>query len=227
VETTPALRRRFEQLYCGIIYDSLHFDLGYRDPFVADEAIKPAWKLRRGQVLFGHAFTCKGQLVLHETDINDQIRIRMFDEFTPGCVQVIATDGDDSVAHFGDISGEIARKFGCNGVVIDGNTRDVRRLEAADFVTFCRGVQPIDAYGRWQITEYQTTVSIRGIQGYVKVSPGDYVFADPDGVLFIPEQLGEQVCELAEIRLTKEDQIRNSIESASSIQDLYDRIGRW
>ena len=42
----------------------------------------------------------------------------MFKEFFKGCFQVISTGGDDTVAHFGDISGLIAKKFGAIGVVI-------------------------------------------------------------------------------------------------------------
>lgn len=221
------LKEKYEKLYCGVIYDAMYFDIKYSKPFVVNKAIKPIWKLLDKQVLFGHAFTCKGQLVHHERDIDDTIRIKMFSEFTEGCVQVIDTDEDDTVAHFGDISGKIARKFGCVGVVVDGYTRDVFFLEKDHFPIFCRGVQPVDAYGKWQIVEYQTDITLSGTHGKISVSPNDYIFGDPDGVLVIPNHLVEEICELAEKRLVRENMIRERLNSSTDMQELYDEIGRW
>ena len=227
VNTTANLRTRYEKLYCGVIYDAMIFDVKYAKSFVVDKAIKPAWKLHDNQVLFGHEFTCKGQLVAHEGDIDDTVRIKMFREFTDGCVQVIDTDHDDTVAHFGDISGKIARKFGCVGAVIDGNTRDVSLLEKDQFPIYCSGIQPIDAYGKWQIVGFQTNIVLNGIQGRVAVSPNDYIYGDQDGVLVIPGHLGEEVCRLAEERLIRENIVRERLSTSNDIQQLYDEIGRW
>ncbi len=221
------LQQRFHRLYCGVVYDAMRFDIGYANPFVVDQAIKPAWGLRSNQVLFGHAFTCRGQLVPEEKHIDDTVRIAMFHEFTSGCIQVIDAGGDESVAHFGDISGKIARKFGCEGAVIDGNTRDVRLLEVDRFPVFCRGVQPVDAYGKWQIVEYQVPISLRGIHGRVEVLPNDYIYADADGALVIPRHLADEVCIRAEKRLLRENLVREKLKGADDIQSLYDEIGRW
>src|SRR5512134_2680584 len=111
------LKERFARLYAGVVYDAMRFDVEWPRPFVLAAGIKPAWKLQPGAVLFGPAFTCKGERVQDPKHIDDTIRIRMFRSFTPGCVQVIETGGDRSVAHFGDISGKIARKFGAAGAV--------------------------------------------------------------------------------------------------------------
>lgn len=227
MDKSEGLRQRFEKLYSGVIYDAMCFDFEYSKPFVVDKAIKPAWKLQSGQVLFGHTFTCKGRLVLHERDINDLVRIEMFREFTEGCVQIIDTGADDTVAHFGDISGKIARNFGCRGAIIDGNTRDAGLLENDQFPVFCRGVLPVDAYGKWQIVEYQTEVLLSGIQGRIVVSPNDYIYADSDGVLVLPQHLVEEVCSLAEARLARENLVREKLKNSPDIQQLYDEIGRW
>lgn len=221
------LKTRFEKLYCGIIYDAMNFDLKYSKPFVVDKGIKPAWKLHNGQVLFGHVFTCRGQAVFHEDEIDDNIRIKMFRDFTEGCVQVIDTGEDETVAHFGDISGKIARKFGCVGAVIDGHTRDVGLLEQDQFPVFCRSILPIDAFGKWQIVEYQCDILLGGVQGRIVLLPNDYIFGDSDGLLVIPASLVEEVCELAEKRLNRENRIRERLKTCSDIQQLYDEIGRW
>jgi 4-hydroxy-4-methyl-2-oxoglutarate aldolase len=221
------LHQRFARLYLGVVYDAMRFDLKVDRAFVVHRSIKPSWPQAPSQSLFGPAFTCKGARVLEPEHIDDTVRIRMFKGLTPGCVQVIDTGGDDTVAHFGDISGKLARKFGALGAVIDGYTRDARILEEDKFPVFCRGTQPTDAYGRWQIVEYQTPVALPGVEGTVAVRAGDYIFGDADGVIVIPHEIGERVCGLAETRLTREDQVRRELAAADDVQELYDRIGRW
>ena len=221
------LRSRFEKLYCGVIYDALTFDIKYPKPFVVDKAIIPQWDRENSQVLFGHAFTCKGRRVLHPEDIDDKIRIKMFRDFTDGCIQVIDTDGDNTVAHFGDISAKIAKEFGCRGAVIDGYTRDLKLIARDQFPIFCRGTFPVDAYRKWQIVQFQIDIILAGVDGQVTVLPGDYVFGDPDGVLVIPRDLAEDVCRLAEERLARENMVRDRLKGATDIQQLYDEIGRW
>jgi regulator of RNase E activity RraA len=220
------LARRFRALYAGVVYDAVRFDLRWDRPFVVDRALAPCWPAG-GRTLFGHAVTCRGTRVAEPEHIDDTVRIRMFEAFSPGCVQVIDTGGDDSVAHFGDISGRIARKFGAVGAVVDGYTRDVRLLERDGFPVFCRGAQPVDAFGRWQIVEYQVQVTLAGREGPVVVRPGDYLFADADGVLLVPRDAASRICELAEARLARESEVRRELAATDDVQSLYDRIGRW
>jgi regulator of RNase E activity RraA len=221
------LRERFERLYAGVVYDAMTFDLSVRQPFVAYHAIRPVWPMGARPVMFGPAFTCKGERVRDPRHVDDQLRLRMFGSFTPGCVQVIDTDRDGSVAHFGDISGKLARRAGAVGAVVDGFTRDARILEEDRFPVFCRGAQPIDAFGRWQLVAYQVPVWLDGLEGRVPVHPGDYVFGDPDGVLVIPEALAERVCDAAEARLVREDEVRARLVGGTDVMELYGEIGRW
>jgi len=221
------LRERYEKLYSGVLYDAMCFDVCHPHPFVVHRDIKPVWPLPARHVLFGPALTCRGRRVRDVAHVDDTVRLRMFESFMPGCVQVIDTDGDDSVAHFGDISGKLARRSGAVGAVIDGYTRDARILEEDRFPVFCRGSQPMDAFGRWQIVEYETPVALAGVEGHVVVHPGDWVFGDPDGVLVIPRELGERVCRLAEERLEHEDEVRRRLVGDEDVLTLYREIGRW
>lgn len=221
------LRERFERLYAGVIYDAMAFDVKHPHPFVVHHAIKPVWPMGPRPVLFGPAFTCKGERVRDAAHLDDTVRLKMFAAFTPDCVQVIDTDGDGSVAHFGDISGKFARRAGAVGAVVDGFTRDARILEEDRFPLFCRGTQPIDAFGRWQITAYQVPVWLDGIEGRVPVHPGDWMFGDPDGVIVIPRALGERVCAAAEERNAREDEVRRRLAGDADVMSLYEEIGRW
>lgn len=219
------LQNRFQRLYAGLVYDAIQFDLKLARPFVVHHCVRAAWPIGQ-HVVCGPAFTCRGEPVRDPEHVRDLTRIEMFRAFTPGCVQVIDTGGDDRVAHFGDISGRLAREHGAVGAVIDGFTRDVRLLERDGFPVFCRGVQPVDAFGRWQIVETQRRVHLTGSEGRVEVAPGDWLFADADGVLLMPQAQLEEICRFAEARAVQEDEVRRRV-AGGDPEQLYHELGRW
>jgi len=222
------LVQRYQALYSGVIYDALQFDIKVAEQTVVHRDVKPVWQDGNAPVIFGPAITCRGESVRDPNQhIDDMVRMHMFREFSPGCVQVIDCSGDRQVAHFGDISGKIASKFGAVGAVVDGFTRDVKIIREDRFPLFCKGVQPIDAYARWQIVEYQETVYLAGEHGRIRVCPGDYIFGDADGVIVIDQKIVEDVCRLAEERLAKEQLVRKRIKSENDIQKIYNEVGRW
>lgn len=221
-------QKEFAGLYGGVVYDAMTFDLRVDYSFVLARQIGPAWGgAHGGPTVFGPAFTCRGAYVRSSEHLDDLVRIEMFRHFYPGCVQLIDTGRDRRVAHFGDISGKLARKFGAVGAVIDGYTRDLRIIEKDAFPVFCRGTMPVDAFGRWQIVEYETPVSLPGLDGDVVVRPGDCVFADADGVCVIRRGDVERVLECATARLEREDSIRRRLKETTDVESLYHEIGRW
>lgn len=219
------LVERYKKLYGGVVFDAMTFDLKVRYNFMISKAVKPCWNFK--DVLFGPAFTCKGERVLAPEHIDDTVRIKMFQEFYKGCVQVISSGSYREVAEFGDISGKIARKFGAVGAVVDAPTRDVKLIEKDQFMLFSDGVQCTDAYGKWQITEFEVPITMPGIHGTVEIYPGDYIFGDPDGVLVIRKEDAVNALERAEVRLKSENTVREEIYKTNDIQELYDRVGRW
>lgn len=219
------LVERAKKLYAGVIYDTMTFDLNIKKCFMLRKEIKPCYNFK--DVVFGPAFTCKGERVLNQEHVDDTVRLKMFKKFYTGCVQVISSGGYREVAQFGDISGKIARKFGAVGAIIDAPTRDVKLIEEDKFRLFSNGVQCTDAYGKWQITEFEVPITIPGIHGDVEINPGDYVFGDPDGVLIIPSGLIEKVINGAERRLEKENLVRKEIYNTNDILELNNRVGRW
>lgn len=219
------LVERAKKLYAGVIYDTMTFDMKMEKCFMIDKSVKPSWKF--DEVLFGPAFTCKGERVLDLEHVDDTIRLKMFQNFYDGCVQVISSGGYKDVAQFGDISGKIARKFGAVGAVVDAPTRDIKLIEKDGFILFSDGVQCTDAYGKWQITEYEVPIVMSGIHGNVEIYPGDYIFGDTDGVLVIPRDCVEQVISGAEKRLEQENRVREEINQTNDILELNNRVGRW
>ena len=219
------MSRRYEKLYAGVIYDSIIFDLKHDKKFVVDLNINN--KTHKG-TYFGKAFTCLGQKVKDIHKIDDTVRIEMFKHFHDHCIQVIDTGGDKSVAHFGDISGKLAKKFGSKCVVTDGYTRDANIISNDKYSVFCSGITPIDAFEKWQIIDYQCNITLPAMNGgFVDISPEDYIFCDGDGVLVIHSEIAEQALIMAEKRSRNEEIVRSRLLETKDIQDLYDEIGRW
>ena len=109
----------------------------------------------------------------------------------------------------------------------DGFTRDISILEEDAFPVYARGVKPVDAFGRWQIVEFECPVTLDGAEGDVDVFPGDGVFADRDSVMILPRDLIADILEKAEARLAREEDVRRELKNTDDIMALYERIGRW
>ena len=138
------LKELYKDLYSGLIYDVMKFDLEM-DNFVIPRSagpIVPAWNFK-GHV-FGRAFTAVGE----KTPRPDETVIRkMIDDLEEGSVYVLQAN-DNSRAHFGDITAKFMKRAGVEGAVIQGWTRDISLIEDDEFKIWCKGVQPQDSFDR-------------------------------------------------------------------------------
>jgi len=211
---------KFKQLYSGVIYDVMKFDLGLSNFVIPRSAgpVIPAWPFK-GNV-FGRAFTAVGQ----KTPQPDETIIReMIDDLEEDCVYVLQAN-DNSRAHFGDITAAFLKRAGVQGAIIQGWTRDINAIEDMDFKIWCKGVQPQDSYDRWHITDYKCPIVI----GNIFIFPTDYIFADRDGVLIIKEEMVDEILRLAMTRVERERKIRDMIENSSKpASEIFNEIGRW
>ena len=105
---------------------------------------------------------------------------------SPGRGRVLVVDGGASLrrALLGGNLGAAAEKNGWAGVVIDGCVRDVAELAACDVGIRALACVPLPTVKR---NEGQRDVIVH-VQG-VPVRPGDWLFADADGVLVATRDL--------------------------------------
>jgi regulator of ribonuclease activity A len=99
---------------------------------------------------------------------------------TPGKGRVLVVDGGGSLRR-ALVGGNLARaaaKNGWSGIVVDGCVRDILELNAEDIGIRALGLMPMPTEKR---NEGQQDVATQ-IQG-VWVSPGDWIYADQDGIL--------------------------------------------
>ncbi|HPG77392.1 MAG TPA: ribonuclease E activity regulator RraA [Piscinibacter sp.] len=106
---------------------------------------------------------------------------------SPGQGRVLVVDGGGSLrrALLGGNLGAAAAKNGWAGVVIDGAVRDMAELAACDIGIRALALIPLPTDRK---APGQTGVAVQ-IQG-VWVRPGDWLYADADGIVVMPSSAG-------------------------------------
>jgi 4-hydroxy-4-methyl-2-oxoglutarate aldolase len=105
--------------------------------------------------------------------------------------------------------------------VTDGLVRDVARIRAMRFPVFHGGIGPLDTKGRAEMRQRDTPIDIAG----VRVSSGDWVMGDADGVVFIPADRADVVFRAALDKIAAEDSTRAELEAGESLHSVYARHG--
>ena len=90
---------------------------------------------------------------------------------------------------------------------------------------FTFGIRP-NAFGGWIITDVNVPIFLPGhLTHYVKVMPGDFIFADNDGVQLIPRDLVDEVLLRVEATFEKENDEREKIAAGMPIDEVYRVFG--
>jgi 4-hydroxy-4-methyl-2-oxoglutarate aldolase len=99
-----------------------------------------------------------------------------------GDVLLLATGGNQEAACFGDFMTGMARNCGAAGLVTDGLVRDIDGLNRIGLPVFAGGISPRPPLKRDGPGRIGFGVTVGGI----KVSSGDVIVADSDGVVVVP-----------------------------------------
>jgi regulator of ribonuclease activity A len=106
---------------------------------------------------------------------------------TPGNGRVLVIDGGGSLrcALVGGILGVLAEKNGWAGIVVNGCIRDSEEINACNI-----GVRALATHPQRSIRRGAGDSNIRISIAGVAIAPGDWIYADADGVLVAREKLG-------------------------------------
>lgn len=173
-----------------------------------DYQFERGWKhVRPGGVLVGRALTTMYMPL--RPDVDEEIRKAgeaagyignevswPIDLLVPGDVYVADAWGKESggVIIGGNLGNSIFAKSG-NGVVVDGEIRDLEQLEAIEgFNAFVRNWNPSYYWASMLIG-----INIPTRIGNATVMPGDIVLGKREGIIFVPAHLAEKVVKTAEI----------------------------
>ncbi len=142
------------------------------------------------------------------------------DQLEPGDIY-LARNGRAQCAAWGEILTATARARGAAGAVIDGFHRDTVRILEQDWPVFSRGRFAQDAGVRASVVDYRVPLEIDG----VLVHPGDLIVGDIDGVVVVPSPVENEVLELALVKATAENVVREAIEGGMSSTTAFATYG--
>lgn len=223
--TRPATTRstdlasRLQRAYAGAVYDVLR-TMGNPAQALPHDILP----LRRDQVLAGPVFTVEGRPVRGLGTHESLLRWTALLSKAPAGHVVVCQPHDHSMAHMGELSAETLHVRGIRGYIVDGGCRDTDFIERLGFKVFFRYTTPVDVVGRWRAERFDRPITI----GHVRIHPGDYVFADRDGVLIIPKAIAGDVVDKVERVIRTENRVRRAIvKEKMDPQEAYLRYGKF
>lgn len=197
---------RFRGMYVPAVSDAM-YELGIPEQ-VLPSTLRPLFPEKS---FVGIAFTLEGAEIVPPVSWDEgKVRIasylEVFEKLTPDSV-IVSKNTGNLVGHFGELTGNSAMKYGCVGVVLDGNLRDTAGLRDIGLQVFYRDVNPLNGIGRWEMKSFQQPVTI----GAITVHPGDLVMADFDGILVVPSAKILEVLTKSEEIMDIENNVRDDM----------------
>jgi regulator of RNase E activity RraA len=123
----------------------------------------------------------------------------------------------------GELSAETLRLRGIRGYIVDGGCRDNAFIRKLNFPVFARFQTPRDIAGAWTLESFGQPIEIEGVQ----IRTGDFVLADIDGIVVIPEEQAEAVIAEVDKVMNTENLVRKAILNGVSPKEAYLRYGKF
>jgi regulator of RNase E activity RraA len=213
-----ALAGRFRAVYTGALTDVLD-GLGVMNQTLSPE-LRP---LRPGMRLCGPAFTIEGRPRAGIAYGDSIVRILDMLGAVPADHIAVYETNDSSSAHLGELSVVSLATRGCAGAVIDGGCRDVDAILNEGLPVFSRYVTPQDCVPRWELLGHSREITAGG----VRISPGDWIVADADGIVAVPHDVCEEVLAQAETVVATENQVRAAVRGGTLPREAFERFGKF
>ncbi|KAI6033152.1 ribonuclease E inhibitor RraA/Dimethylmenaquinone methyltransferase [Pisolithus orientalis] len=186
----------------------------------------PPASTRSGKIC-APAYTVK--MVPANDNTSPRLSAHFVDTVTPGSVIVIVAPPDTKNAVWGGLMTAGAQARGAVGVVISGRCRDLAEHRAAGFPVFARGHSTLGqgTFVRPSAIDIPLVITPEGVEGSsgafpsTEVLPGDWIIADEDGVVCVPQSLVDQVVELATIGREIDARCMEDIKAGKGIQASF------
>ena len=222
------LQARWDKIRVANLYDTLD-QMGYPNQCI-DLGIRPLFP---HQHLAGMAVTVRGGRDPRDPEEfkasqEGESMISMRDVLVPGTVVVVDGGGEPFTGKFGEMTSWNLKQSGATGIVLDGMIRDSWGLEVIPNYTVCaRGTSPIESSRRWRIHALNVPIAMPGtLTSQVRVSPGDWIVAEADGVMVVPQEIAMEALVKAEKIEAEEEGMRRDMAAGMSFEDAYKKWGR-
>lgn len=212
------LSNRLARCYTGAVYDVMR-DLGLMDCVLPSEIRALDLETRTA----GRVFTMRGR---PDPTINAHESLIRWTEFlteAPAGHVVVCQPQDHSRALMGELSAEALHSRSVRGYIVDGGCRDNGFIRKLRFPVFARFQTPRDIVGAWTVESVGETIEIENVQ----IRTGDFVLADIDGIVVIPEDRAEAIVSEVEKVMNTENLVRKAILGGMSPRDAYRKYGKF
>ena len=206
-----------ENAYAAVFSDILD-EMGHNFQAVSPHSnIHP---LKENFVVIGRAVTLLNEGNNNEEEPYDSV-IKCIDSLSPDSLLVTTGSDTFNVGIMGELTATALRVRKSRGAIVNGYTRDARKLIKMEFPTFAWGASPIDTTGRVRVVDYNIPIIIGG----VKISPDDLVFADLDGIVVIPKNLEKEVIDEVIKRINTENIVRKELAEGVTMAEVWNKHG--
>lgn len=196
------LTSMFRDLGCALLHDAA--------PARA-KVIDPAIRCRTpGRTAAGPVFPV--------STANDMLPcLQALHQAPPGWVIFINNTADQSDALAGDIFVTACQQRRLGGLIVRGAVRDIEALQGLDLAVFSSEVTYVSAKtARVPAAAVPQTLTL----GSCTLEPGDWIFADADGVLALPDRYASAVMRAAVLLGQAEDQLKARLRGGETLGDL-------
>jgi regulator of RNase E activity RraA len=205
-----------KNFYSGALSDILD-EMGYPECAASPHSmIKPIFPQA---ICTGRVRTALNAPALTGRDDPYKLAITLLDGLKAGEVTVCSSDKPIECGIMGELSATAMQKKEARGCIVDGYTRDARKIIARGFPTFAKGISPIDTTDRVKVVEIDCPI----VCGGRRVTPGQIVFADLDGIVFIPKEVEMEVIQEAAKRVEVESEIRKNLGQGATMREMWDK----
>jgi regulator of RNase E activity RraA len=212
------------ELFTAVVGDVMD-KLGLQRQFLSPQ-IQP---LRQDMVLIGRAMTVLEADVFGERTEGSAnplmakpfgLMFEALDDLKPGEIYV-CTGSSPRYALWGELMSTRAMKLGAAGAVVDGYSRDTKGILALNFPTFSYGRYAQDQGPRGKVIDYRVPIETNG----VRVTSGDIIFGDLDGVCVIPHSAERDVFTAALEKARGEKLVAKAIREGMSAVEAFKKFG--
>lgn len=156
-----------------------------------------------------------GSIYTAETDCDDWGTSALaIDGADEGDILFFKVNGEEK-AIWGELASNCARDNGIKATVIYGSARDLDALLYMDFPVFASNFCP-NAGSPLGLGSLNEPIEIEG----VKISPGDFLFADESGIVVIPKELFGRVMAQTLVVKIKESGIIKDISDGRTLAEI-------
>lgn len=179
--------------------------------------------IRTGQArVAGRAFTlrfvpAREDLATPESWASPRSTRAAIEAMPAGCIAVVDALGVRDAGIFGDILCARMGRRQVQALITDGVVRDLSGVLATGLPIWCAGAAAPPSVAGLTFVNWEEPIACGG----VAVFPGDWIVADDDGALVVPQAMAAAVAQAALEQEALEQWIMSQVDTGASLPGLY------